>query len=122
MSMAVKTEARPLTGSGRDLRSLWQRWWPWTPLLLAGVYLLLLAVQFEQVIAAVYLNADSASAPGIGSPAGHRSGPIALGDMPWYSALLFELGTRWLPAHRQLWEVTPYLMALASVGLIGWGR
>jgi hypothetical protein len=40
--------------------------------------------------------------------------------MGWYSTLLFELATRWLPLHRQLWEAAPYAMALVSVALISW--
>ncbi len=121
--MAVETQARPLAGSARGPgrgQPLWQRAWPYAPLLLAGIYLLLLAIRFQAVAAAVYLNADAASAPVIGSLAGHGSGAIVLGNMPWYSTLLFLLGTRWVPAHRELWEVAPYAMALASVGLIGW--
>jgi hypothetical protein len=92
----------------------------WIPLLLAGTYLLLLLAQLPRVIAATYLNADAASAPVIGTLAGHGSGGIVLGNMPWYSTLLFELATRGLPLHRQLWELAPYGMALASVGLIAW--
>jgi hypothetical protein len=121
--MAVETQARPPAGSARVVergQPLWQRAWPYAPLLLAGVYLLLLAVRFQAVAAAVYLNADAASAPVIGSLAGHGSGAIVLGNMPWYSTLLFLLGTRWVPAHRELWELAPYAMALASVALIGW--
>ena len=91
---------------------------PWVPALLAVVYLLALAVQFNKVVAAVYLNADAASAPVIGSFAGHGSGAIVLGNLPWYSTLIFELATRGLPLHRQLWEAAPYAMALASVALI----
>lgn len=121
--MAVETQSRPPAGSARGPgrgQPLWQRAWPYAPLLLAGTYLLLLAVRFQAVVAAVYLNADAASAPVIGSLAGHGSGAIVLGNMPWYSTLLFLLGTRWVPAHRELWELAPYAMALASVGLIGW--
>ena len=36
------------------------------------------------------------------------------------AGLLFELATKWLPAHRQLWEAAPYAMALAGAGLVGW--
>jgi hypothetical protein len=82
------------------------------------VYLLFLAAQFSQVIAATYLNADAASAPVIGALVGHAHGPIVLGNLPWYSTLLFELATRGLPLHRQLWDLAPYAMALASTGLI----
>ncbi len=97
--------------------------WPWIPLPIGIVYLLVLLVKFNQIVAATYLNADAASAPVIGelyggSPA-HRQ--VFLGQMGWFSTLIFELATRWLPLHRQLWETVPYAMALASVALISWG-
>jgi hypothetical protein len=41
-----------------------------------------------------------------------------LGNLPWYSTLIFELATRGLPLHRQLWEERLRTMALASVVLI----
>jgi hypothetical protein len=98
-------------------------WWQWIPLPLAAVYLLVVLVKFNELIASTYLNADSASAPVIGelfggSPA-HRQ--VILGNMGWYSTLMFELATRWLPAHRQIWEAAPYALALASAVLIAWG-
>jgi hypothetical protein len=119
--MAVETQARPQAFSeGSRTESMWQRCWPWAPLPLAGLYLILLLAQFQQVITATYLNADAASAPVLGSLAGHGSGAIVLGNLPWYSTLLFELTTRELPLHRQLWELAPYAMTLASVAFIAW--
>ncbi|HEY7891081.1 MAG TPA: hypothetical protein VIC05_02620 [Solirubrobacteraceae bacterium] len=96
--------------------------WPWLPLPFAGAYLVLLLVKFNQIVAATYLNADAASAPVIGelfggSPA-HRQ--VFLGQMGWFSTLMFELATRSLPLHRQLWETVPYAMALASVAMVAW--
>jgi hypothetical protein len=96
--------------------------WPWLPLPIGAAYLLVILVKFNQIIAATYLNADAASAPVIGelfggSPA-HRQ--VFLGQMGWFSTLIFELATRSLPLHRQLWEGAPYAMALASVFLIAW--
>jgi hypothetical protein len=95
----------------------------WSPLALGGAYLLVVAIQFNQLIANTYLDADAASAPVIGqlyggSPA-HRE--VVLGQMAWFSTLMFELATRWLPLHRQIWEAAPYAMALASVALVAWG-
>ncbi|MGA2165441.1 MAG: hypothetical protein ABSH36_13365 [Solirubrobacteraceae bacterium] len=95
----------------------------WSPLALGGAYLLVVAIQFNQLIANTYLDADAASAPVIGqlyggSPA-HRE--VVLGQMTWFSTLMFELATRWLPLHRQIWEAAPYAMALASVALVAWG-
>jgi hypothetical protein len=106
------------TRVGRDAKRLACRYWTWSPALLAVAYLAFLAAQLGNVIGATYLNADAASAPVIGSLAGHGSGQIVLGDLPWYSTLLFEFATRHLPLHRQVWEAAPYAMALASVALI----
>jgi hypothetical protein len=98
------------------------RLWPWAPLPIAAAYLLMLVVKFKEIIANVYLNADAASAPVIGELYGgvtaHRD--VILGQMGWYSTLIFELATRWLPLHREIWEVAPYAMSLASVAMIAW--
>jgi hypothetical protein len=117
--MAADTRsARAADGLRVRSLHLLRRYWVWSPILLALVYLLLLVTQLGDVIGATYLNADAASAPVIGSLAGHGSGQIVLGDLPWYSTLLFELATRGLPLHRQLWEAAPYAMALASIVLV----
>jgi len=96
---------------------------PWAPLVLAGAYLSALLVQYGQIVEATYLDADAASAPVIGQLYGgavaHRE--VVLGQMAWFSTLMFELATRWLPLHRQIWEAAPYAMALASAALIAWG-
>ncbi len=95
----------------------------WVPLTLGGAYLVVLATQFNQLIVSTYLDADAASAPVIGQLYGgsplHRD--VVLGQMAWFSTLMFELGTRWLPMHREIWEAAPYAMALASAALIAWG-
>ena len=105
------------------LVALARRLWWWAPLLFAAAYLVTLALQFNQLLADTYLNADAASAPVIGQLFGARTGHplVILGHLGWYSTLLFELGTRWLPLHRQIWEVSPYAMALCSAALMGWG-
>jgi hypothetical protein len=95
----------------------------WAPLACAAAYLITLAVEFNELLATSYLNADSASAPVIGELFGARSAhaTVILGHLGWFSTLLFELGTRWLPLHRQIWEAAPYAMAIASALLVGWG-
>jgi hypothetical protein len=100
-----------------------RRLWWWAPLLFVAAYLVTLALQFNQLLANIYLNADAASAPVIGQLFGATPGHplVILGHLGWYSTLLFELGTRWLPLHRQIWEVSPYAMALCSAALMGWG-
>lgn len=115
-------DASPLSGRPVGILGRLYRLWPWLPLPVGVAYLVLLLVKFNQIVAATYLNADAASAPVVGelfggSPA-HRQ--VFLGQMGWFSTLLFELATRSLPAHRQLWETVPYAMALASVAMIAW--
>ncbi len=92
------------------------------PLVLAAVYLVTLAVQFSQLLADVYLSADDAAGPVLGElydGTGHHL--VILGHSSWFSTVLFERWTLWLPAHRQLWELAPYAMALSSVAFVSWG-
>jgi hypothetical protein len=98
-------------------------WRIWVPLGFATAYLIAVFAQFTQMVGVTYLNGDAASAPVIGelfggSPA-HRE--VVLGKMAWFSTLLFELATRPLPMHRQIWEAAPYALALLSAGLLAWG-
>jgi hypothetical protein len=108
---AVALEARP---GGRP--------WRWVAVPFAVVYLVLLAVQFGDVITTTNMDADAVSAPVIGqlfgSAPAHAS--VVLGEFGWYATLLFELATKWLPLHRQIWEAAPYAMALAGAGLAAW--
>lgn len=95
----------------------------WVLCALVVAYLITVAVEFSQIVASIYRDADAASAPVIGQLLGgapaHRD--VVLGQMLWVSTLLFELATRWLPLHREIWEAAPYAMALASAALLGWG-
>jgi hypothetical protein len=103
------------------LRSV-ARSWRWAALPLGVLYLVLLAARFRAVIATANLDADTVSAPLIGELFG-GAGPhasVVLGTFGWYSTLLYELATRSLPLHRQVWEVSPYLMALAGAALTAW--
>lgn len=43
-----------------------------------------------------------------------------LGFLPWYSMLWFELATRWLPFHRVIWEVGPWLASVAGILAVAW--
>jgi hypothetical protein len=98
-------------------------WRIWIPLACAAAYLVEILSQFTQIVGTTYLNGDAASAQVIGQLFGgsrvHRE--IVLGKMAWFSTLMYELATRWLPLHRQIWELTPYLLALMSAGLLAWG-
>jgi hypothetical protein len=99
-----------------------RRNWPWLPVGIALVYVLLLLGEARSLVQAVYLSADVSSGPMIAelsdqAPAGSE---VVLGNFPWYEAYWFETVTRWVPAHRQLWEVAPYLFSLAGIACVAW--
>ena len=98
------------------------RWAWWIAVPFGAVYLILLAHQLHAAITATNLDADAASGPVIselfGAAPAHAN--VVLGEFGWYATLLFDLGTKWLPAHRQIWEAAPYAMALAGAALAAW--
>src|SRR5437764_9015414 len=96
--------------------------WRWAAVPFGVVYLILLALRFRGIVTHTNLDADAVSAPVIGELFGSApaSAHVVLGEFAWYSTLIFELATKWLPAHRHVWEVAPYLMALAGAGLTAW--
>lgn len=109
------------SGGGRSAPGLGQplQWSRWVVVPFALVYLILMAHELGRAIAATNLDADAASGPVIGELFGaappHAN--VVLGEFGWYATLLFDLATKWLPAHRQVWEGAPYAMALAGAGL-----
>ncbi len=115
---AVSARPRKISDAGKALKK-----YGWAaPLVFAAVYLVTLAAQFSRLLAAVYLSADNAAGPVLGElydGSGHHL--VILGHSSWFSTVLFERWTHWLPAHRQLWELAPYAMALCSVAFVSWG-
>ncbi|HYB26896.1 MAG TPA: hypothetical protein VEF89_09810 [Solirubrobacteraceae bacterium] len=97
-------------------------WLRWAALPFALVYLILLAHQLESIVSSANLDADVASGPVIGElfGAAPAHANVVLGEFAWYSTLLFDLATKWLPAHRQVWAYAPYVMALAAAALAAW--
>jgi hypothetical protein len=89
---------------------------PWVPALIGGAYLVLFVVRLPRLIAHVYWDSDAASATVIAQTFG--SGTVILERFGWFTALWFELLTKPLPLHRQLWEIAPYLFSLVSVALL----
>ncbi len=96
--------------------------WRWAPLLPVAIYLGLLLGQLSGVVATTERDADAVSAPVIGELFGSAGAHahVVLGTFGWYATLLAELATKWLPAHRELWEYGPYALALAGAALIAW--
>jgi hypothetical protein len=94
----------------------------WAALPFGVLYLVLLALQFRGVVASTNLDADTVSAPVIGQlfAGAPTHASVVLGEFGWYATLLAELATKWLPMHRQVWEVMPYALALAGAALAAW--
>jgi hypothetical protein len=103
-------------------RMRWERLWPWLPLLFAGVYFVVLLATLRSVVQSIYWSSDVVSAPYIGElyPSRGSGAHVVLGNIPWYTTLWFEELTRWLPAHREIWEGAPWLFSLFGVGLVAW--
>ncbi len=89
---------------------------------IAAVWVVLLIREFGALVRVIYANADIVSAPYIGElyPAAPNGAVVVLGVLPWYTTLWFELATRHVPFHRELWEVGPWIGSLFSIGLIAW--
>jgi hypothetical protein len=99
-----------------------RRLWPWVPLGIAGVYVVLLLTTLDGIVQGLYRSTDVALAPVIAelsdeAPAGSE---VVLANFPWYEAYWFETLTRWLPEHRTLWELAPYIFSLAGVACVAW--
>ncbi len=96
--------------------------WPWLPVGVAVVYVVFWLLHAKGLVQAIYLNADVVSAPFIAelSDDAPANSEIVLGNFPWYEAYWFETLTRGFPAHRQLWQVAPYLFSLAGIGCVAW--
>ena len=98
------------------------RWTWWAALPFGLLYLILLAHQLDTAIRITNLDADAASGPVIGElfGAAPAHANVVLGTFAWYSTLLFDLATKWLPYHRTVWEAAPYAMAVAGAALTAW--
>lgn len=96
--------------------------WPWLPLAIAVVYVVLLLADFKALVQAIYLSADIVSAPMIAelSDDAPPDSEVLLGNFPWYEGYWYETLTRWLPGHRQIWQVGPWVLSLAGVALAAW--
>jgi hypothetical protein len=121
LASAPEPSAGSSVAASRGLDSAW-RWSRWLAIPLGVLYLILLAARLHGAIQATNLDADAVSGPVIGElfGAAPAHANVVLGTFGWYSTLLFDLATKWLPHHRQVWEAAPYAMALAGAGLAAW--
>ncbi len=96
-------------------------WWMWSFLPLAILYVVLVLTHLSHMLVNTYGNSDASSAPVLGEFfAARAGGKVIMANLPWFSTLIFELATKSLPAHRQIWEIGPYLIGLLSIALMAW--
>ena len=89
----------------------------WAPAFIALAYLGVFVARFPDLIRRVYWYSDAAMFTVVAQTIG-RSGGAMLAHLGWFVSLLFALSTRWLPFHRELWEVSPCFFALTTVALL----
>jgi len=93
----------------------------WAAVLAVGAFLVWLLARIGSVIGALYRNPDNASSLVLAQFMDERgSGELILGNYPWLEPLYALNLTRWLPAHREVWEAAPFVVYAVTVALIGW--
>ena len=91
------------------------------PLAGAAAFAVVLALHVRRLIEGLFWNSDVASIPLIAGDVAHRSGGVArVSVASYYSSFLADFATRWLPAHRALWEGFSPTASLAGVLLLAW--
>lgn len=128
--MAARTGRRSISAPGQPrvtprkvkrLGSVPADWWAWSFLPLCLLYVVLVMTHLSHILANVYGNSDANSPLVLGELFGERDGGhLITSNYPWYATLIFEEATKWLPAHRQIWELGPYLFGLLSIALMSW--
>ena len=80
-----------------------------------------LLVRLGSIQDSFYANSDNSSALVLAQFLDERgSGDAVLGDYFWLEPLYALHLTRWLPAHREVWEAAPFAIYAVTVILVGW--
>ncbi len=94
--------------------------WPYLPLVIACAYLLVLLLHLHAIVVSLAGDADVVVPHELAKLMSSHSGTIILGNSAWYSTLLFERATRWLPFYRPLWDLAPFIATAIAFGAIAW--
>jgi hypothetical protein len=92
----------------------------WAPAALAGADLLLMLAGGPELVRALHHNADVAAAEVLGELYGSRGAGsiVTLGSHPWYESLWFMRASAWVPGHRELWTLAPFVFGLAAIAAL----
>jgi hypothetical protein len=94
--------------------------WRYLPLAVAGCYLVVLATQLGTIVQADGTNADAVAPYILAKLISAHHGTVWLGASAWYSALLFDVATRWLPFYRLVWEAAPFFASAVAIAATVW--
>ncbi len=93
----------------------------WLALAANTVFAVWLLVRLGSIQDSFYANSDNSSALVLAQFLDERgSGDAVLGDYFWLEPLYALHLTRWLPAHREVWEAAPFAIYAITVILVGW--
>lgn len=100
----------------------WQRWVWGLPVVLACAYLIVLLVDFRDVITSINMYGDAIIAPVMAKLLGQAppGSQVVLGHHPYYEEFLFLRASAGLSFYRRLWEVVPLLWTALGVGMLAW--
>jgi hypothetical protein len=98
------------------------RWLWWLPVLLGGLYGLMMLTHLRQILDSVWLSSDSdidavLAHLSLNAPAGTL---MTTGDYPHYETMAFALLTRSFPLYRVIWVLAPVFFALVGLAAVLW--
>jgi hypothetical protein len=98
------------------------RWLWWLPVLLGGLYGVMMLTHLRQILDSVWLSSDS----DIDAVLAHLSlhAPpgtlLTTGDYPHYETMAFALLTRSFPLYRVIWVLAPVFFAIVGLAAVLW--
>ncbi len=114
---------KPASGSSHALDGKWLtpflQLLSWAPVLTGFAFVVVLLLQWASITTTLYWDADAAAAPLIAEQIGRAgTGVITIAHFGWFSMLWLMAGTSALPGHRDLWQVLPYALVVASLSAL----
>jgi hypothetical protein len=105
-----------------SIRQLWRDPLPWLPVGGAAVYAGAFAHSFARITNAFAWNADLVSPLVLAESLGQEpsSRDVVFGTFGPYTVLWFNLLTKPLPSHREIWQAGPYAFALFGFAVLAW--
>lgn len=91
----------------------------WAPVLAVGAFAIVLISRWASITYGLIWDADAAAAPLIAEQFGRPgTGVITIVHFGWYSMLWLMAATRDLSGYRDLWQVLPYGLVIASLSAL----